>query len=145
MGKLRDRSLQGFVNKDLPVCVRQVPLPAYDMGYFHQQVVDNAAAEAEADASPRTVAHRMPVAVQRQPDHSRLLPEARLRPPQATLLVPPGSIRETYVLPAPPDIQLRKAPPRGRGIEGAVRPTRPHDERRRPIHSHRAEPPERAP
>ena len=71
------------------------------------EVVDNAAAEAEADASPRTVAHRMPVAVQRQPDHSRLLPEARLRPPPAPLLVPPGSIRETYVLPAPPDIQLR--------------------------------------
>ena len=71
------------------------------------EVVDNAAAEAEADASPRTVAHRMPVAVQRQPDHSRLLPEARLRPPPAPLLVPRGSIRETYVLPAPPDIQLR--------------------------------------
>ena len=71
------------------------------------EVVDNAAAEAEADASPRTVAHRMPVAVQRQPDHSRLLPEARLRPPPAPLLVPPGSIRETYVLPAPPDMQLR--------------------------------------
>ena len=71
------------------------------------EVVDDAAAEAEADASARTVAHRMPVAVQRQPDHSRLLPEARLRPPPAPLVVPPGSIRETYVLPAPPDIQLR--------------------------------------
>jgi hypothetical protein len=71
------------------------------------EVVDDAAAEAEADASARTVAHRMPVAVQRQPDHSRLLREARLRPPPAPLVVPRGSIRETYVLPAPPDIQLR--------------------------------------
>jgi hypothetical protein len=74
------------------------------------QVVDEPAAEAEADSSARSVGRRTTVAVQRQPDDSRLLPEARLRPPQAPLLVPPGSIRETYVLPAPPDIRLVTPP-----------------------------------
>jgi Domain of unknown function (DUF4157) len=70
-------------------------------------VVDDPAAEAEADTSARGATRRMPIAVQRQPDHWRLLPEARLRPPPAPLVVPHGSIRETYVLSAPPDIQLR--------------------------------------
>jgi hypothetical protein len=69
------------------------------------QVVDDPAAEAEADASARSVTHRVAVAVQRQPDDSRLLP-GRLRAPPEPLLVRPGSIRETYVLPAPPDIRL---------------------------------------
>jgi hypothetical protein len=70
------------------------------------RVVDDSGAEAEADRSARTVSRRMPVAVQRQPEGPRLLPEARLRPPPPPLLVQPGSIRETYILPAPPEIKL---------------------------------------
>lgn len=70
------------------------------------RVVDAPAAEAEADRAARTVTSRMPVAVQRQPDGPRLLPEARLRAPPPPMLFPPGSIRETYILPAPPEITL---------------------------------------
>lgn len=70
------------------------------------RVVDAPAAEAEADRAARTVTSRMPVALQRQPDGPRLLPEARLRAPPPPMLFPPGSIRETYILPAPPEITL---------------------------------------
>ncbi len=70
------------------------------------RVVDNAAAEAEADRPARPVSRRLTVAVQRQPEVPRLLPEARLRPPPPPMLFPPGSIRETYILPAPPDVKL---------------------------------------
>ena len=70
------------------------------------QVLDAPAAEAEADRAARTVTSRTPVAVQRQPDDRRLLPEARLRAPTPPMLFPPGSIRETYILPAPPEITL---------------------------------------
>jgi hypothetical protein len=73
------------------------------------QVVDDPAAEAEADSSARAVS-RMPLSVQRQPRLPDLLPEARLRPPPPPLLVPPGSIRETYILPAPPDVRLEPSP-----------------------------------
>ena len=74
------------------------------------------ASEREADAVADIVAgggsvpavRSTPVAVQRQPD-SRIL-TGRLRPPPAPLVVPPGSIPETYVLPAPPDIQLQTPP-----------------------------------
>ena len=73
------------------------------------QVVDDPAAEAEARASARTITRRMPFAIQRQPE-PRLLPEARLRPPPPPMLFPPGSIRETYILPAPPDVRLEPSP-----------------------------------
>jgi hypothetical protein len=64
-------------------------------------VVDDPAAEAEADTSARGATRRMPVAVQRQ----RRLPE-RFRPPPQPLLVPPGPIGETYIVPAPPETTL---------------------------------------
>jgi hypothetical protein len=66
------------------------------------QVVDDPTAEAEADGAPRGVTRRMPVAVQRQRRLPDLLPEARLRAPPSSMLFPPGSVRETYILPAPP-------------------------------------------
>jgi hypothetical protein len=72
------------------------------------EIVDDPAAEAKSAA--RTIAHRMPVAVQRQPELPSLLPEARLRPPMPPMLFPPGSIRETYILPAPPEIRLEFEP-----------------------------------
>jgi len=70
------------------------------------RVLDAPAAEAEADRAARTVTSRMPVGLQRQPDGPHLLPEARLRGPPPPMLFPPGSIRETYILPAPPEIRL---------------------------------------
>lgn len=69
------------------------------------RVVDSPAAEAEADRAARTVTARMPVAVQRQPDRPNLL-TGELRGPPPPMLVQPGSIRETYILPAPPEIRL---------------------------------------
>ena len=71
------------------------------------RVVDAPAAEAEADRGARTVTSRMPVALQRQPDDRHLLPEARLRAPPPPMLFPPGSIPETFILPAPPEITLK--------------------------------------
>jgi hypothetical protein len=70
------------------------------------RVVDVPAAEAEADRAARTVTARMPVALQRQPDRPHLLPVPELRGPPPPMLFPPGSIRETYILPAPPEITL---------------------------------------
>jgi len=91
-------------------------LLAHELNHVRQQagaaptgplrVLDAPAAEAEADRAASTITSRMPVAVQRQPDGPRLLPEARLRAPPPPMLFPPGSIRETYILPAPPEITL---------------------------------------
>jgi hypothetical protein len=68
------------------------------------RVVDDPAAEAESRGAARTVT-RQPVAVQRQPELPDLMSE-RLRPPPPPLLIQPGSLRETFVLPAPPVMEL---------------------------------------
>jgi Domain of unknown function (DUF4157) len=70
------------------------------------RVLDDPDAEAEAERSARAVSQRIPISVQRQFEGPRLLPEARLRPPPPPMFAQPGSIRETYILPAPADVRL---------------------------------------
>jgi hypothetical protein len=97
-----------------PASVEGRRLLAHELTHVRQQagapaggplrIVDDPAAEAEASSAARTVTPR-PVAVQRQPERSGLLSE-RLRPPPPPLLIQPGSLRETFVLPAPPVVEL---------------------------------------
>jgi hypothetical protein len=65
----------------------------------------DAAAENEADRAPAAVARRVPPALQRQEDPFRL-GQFRLRPMPPPMLIQPGSIRETFVLPALSEVEL---------------------------------------
>ena len=69
-------------------------------------VLDDPRAEAEADRAPAKVGWRVPPALQRQPEDPFHLGRLHLDPIPPPMLFPPGSMRETYILPAPPDIRL---------------------------------------
>jgi hypothetical protein len=101
-----------------PTRARGRQLLAHELTHVRQQagrtssgapaVLDDPRAEAEADRSPVSVQSRVPPGVQRQPLGEDPFRVGRLHidPIPPPMLTPPGSIRETYILPAPPDVRL---------------------------------------